>query len=99
MPQPELTVILCSHNPRADYLARVMVGLTRQSLARERWELLVIDNASDPPISAGIDLSWHPLARIVREEALGLTQARLRGYREAGAGVLVFVDDDNVLAP
>jgi len=34
----------------------------------------------------------------VREEELGLTPARLRGIREAAGEILVFVDDDNVLA-
>ena len=42
-------------------------------------------------------MSWHPYARHVREERLGLTAARLRGVSEAIADILVFVDDDNVL--
>jgi glycosyltransferase involved in cell wall biosynthesis len=46
-----------------------------------------------------IELGWHPKARLVREEALGLTPARLRGIREAAGDLLVFVDDDNVLDP
>ena len=37
--------------------------------------------------------------RILREEKLGLTPARLCGIREAGGDLLVFVDDDNVLDP
>ena len=37
--------------------------------------------------------------RIVREETLGLTPARLRGIRETTGDLLVFVDDDNVLDP
>jgi len=45
----------------------------------------------------GIDLSWHPMGRVVREEKLGLTHARLRGFAEAKAPLIVFVDDDNVL--
>jgi glycosyltransferase involved in cell wall biosynthesis len=46
-----------------------------------------------------LDLSWHPHARIIREEALGLTPARLRGIAEAQAPLLLFVDDDNVITP
>jgi hypothetical protein len=42
-------------------------------------------------------LGWHSNARVVREEELGLTPARLRGIREATGELLVFVDDDNVL--
>jgi hypothetical protein len=35
----------------------------------------------------------------VREEELGLTYARLRGFAEAKGKLIVMVDDDNVLAP
>jgi hypothetical protein len=42
-------------------------------------------------------LKWHPSARYIREEVLGLTPARLRGIQEAQGELLVFVDDDSVL--
>ena len=92
-----LSVITCSHNPRADYLKQVIDALERQTLAKERWEYLLIDNLSDEPLAARFDLSWHPQAKHIVEERLGLTAARLRGIREAAGEVLVFVDDDNVL--
>lgn len=92
-----ISVITCTHNPRPEYLDRTLSALKAQSLSVEQWELLVIDNASDRPLAAGLDLSWHPGARVIREDQLGLTPARLRGIREAGTEVLVFVDDDNVL--
>jgi glycosyltransferase involved in cell wall biosynthesis len=62
-----------------------------------QWEFLLVDNASQQLLSSEIDLSWHPNARHIREEHLGLTPARLRGIKEAGAEIIVFVDDDNVL--
>ena len=40
-----------------------------------------------------------PNARVVREEKLGLTNARLRGFAETTGEIIVLVDDDNVLAP
>jgi len=49
--------------------------------------------------NAEVDLGWHPEARIVREERLGLTFARLRGFAEASGELIVMVDDDNLLAP
>jgi glycosyltransferase involved in cell wall biosynthesis len=98
MPNIVTSVITCSHNPRADYLARVIAALQSQPLARSDWELLLIDNASAEPLAGRYDLSWHPNARHIREEELGLTPARLRGIAEARGELLVFVDDDNVLA-
>ena len=44
------------------------------------------------------DLSWHPRGRIIREDKVGLTHARLRGIDEARGELIVFIDDDNVLA-
>jgi glycosyltransferase involved in cell wall biosynthesis len=35
----------------------------------------------------------------VREDELGLTAARLRGMRDSSGQLLIFVDDDNLLAP
>lgn len=94
-----ISVIICTHNPRYNYLARVLQALQEQTLPTNLWELLLIDNASNKPLSLEFDLSWHPNARHIREEQLGLTPARLRGIKEAVAEAIVFVDDDNVLEP
>jgi glycosyltransferase involved in cell wall biosynthesis len=94
-----ISAIICTHNPRPDYLRRVLDALKAQSLPKEQWELLLIDNASKEPLAKSYDLSWHPHSRHIREDELGLTPARLRGIAEAEGGLLVFVDDDNILAP
>ncbi len=92
-----ISVIVCTHNPKRNYLDKVIVALMSQTLPLEEWELLIIDNASEQLLSSEIKLTWHPNARHVRENQLGLTPARLRGIREAKGEILVFVDDDNVL--
>ena len=92
-----ISVIICTHNPRRDYLERTLDSLRSQSLDRAEWELIVVDNQSSPPVVGMVDLSWHARARVVIEAELGLTPARLRGIEEARADVLLFVDDDNVL--
>ena len=92
-----LSVLVCTHNPRTDYLARALQALKEQDLPSSEWELLIIDNASERPVREMCDVSWHPNSRHVREEKLGLVPARLRGIRESTGSVLLFVDDDNVL--
>lgn len=94
-----LSVIICTHNPRRDYLERTLKALKAQTFLLEKWELLVIDNASSLPLAAELDLSWHPQARVVLETELGILPARVRGLQEAKADLMLFVDDDNVLAP
>ncbi len=99
MSQPGLSVVICTHNPRADYLARTLSGLKAQTLASDQWELLLVDNASRVPHAAGAGQPGHAAARVVAEPEVGLTAARLRGIDEARADLIVFVDDDNILAP
>lgn len=98
-PALPVAIIICTHNPRRDYFERCLDGLKAQTLAKDQWELVLVDNASAPGKAPRPDLAWHPRARMVREEKLGLTPARLRGIRETDADLLVLVDDDNVLNP
>ncbi len=95
--KPNISVIICSHNPRLECIERVLNVLKAQTLSMEQWELLLVDNASTQVLSEEIDLGWHFNARHIRENQLGLTPARLRGIQEAQAETLVFVDDDNIL--
>lgn len=67
----QLSVIICCHNPRRDYLARVLEALKGQTLSTNNWELLVVGNASEDPVSANHNISWHPNARHVREDEFG----------------------------
>jgi hypothetical protein len=107
-----VSVVIPTHNPRRDYLARVIEALRQQTLSKDRWEVVVVDNGSREALEVAsrqtsvvsekancVDLIWHPNARVVREEMLGLTFARLRGFAEAKGELIVMVDDDNLLAP
>src|SRR5437867_11640557 len=95
----DVSVIICTHNPRPDYLRRVLDALKAQTLPMEQWELLLIDNASSEGLVDVWDLSWHPSAHHIRENELGKTPSVLRGIKESAGELLVLVDDDNVLAP
>jgi glycosyltransferase involved in cell wall biosynthesis len=94
---PILSVIICTHNPRIEYLNQVLDSLKFQTLPQSQWELILIDNQSAITLESEIDLSWHFASFQVRENQLGLTNARLRAFREASTDIIVFVDDDNIL--
>ncbi len=95
----KVSVIICAFNPRMAALERVLAALRGQTLPLTDWELLLIDNASTEPLSQRVDLAWHPHARIVREDRLGVAIARARGFSESCGELVVMVDDDNVLDP
>ncbi|NBB78992.1 MAG: glycosyltransferase [Verrucomicrobia bacterium] len=97
-----LLVALCTHNPNRGFLAETIDALARQTMAKEAWEFLLVDNASTTTTARDADISWHPRARCISEPKPGLTAARSRVIREAvttGAKTILFVDDDNILAP
>ncbi len=93
-----LTVIIPAHNPHPERLARTLRGLLAQTLDPASWQLLLVDNGSSPALSAA-DLAAHAPSgfRLVREDRLGLSHARRRGFLEAAGDFFVLVDDDNVL--
>jgi len=93
----DASVIICAHNPRPDYLGRALDALCAQTLCKERWELLIVDNASASPLAPVWDLSWHVNGRHLVEKEVGLALARQRAMKEALSDLLIFVDDDNVL--
>lgn len=92
-----LTVILCTHNPRLDYLRRTITSLQQQTLGIDQWELIVVDNASSRPVADDLELGWHPQAQVVVEPVPGLTRARIKGIHEATSPLILFIDDDNEL--
>ena len=93
----DASVIICTHNPRADYFARVLEALRAQTLPLDKWELLIVDNASQIPLAPRYDISWHAAGRHISELELGLAAARRCGIEAAASDLIVFVDDDNLL--
>lgn len=95
---PALTVALCTHNPRADFLSRTIEGLRAQTLPKDQWSLLIIDNASTAPLIESA-FPWDGSLLVYREERLGLVNARLAAISNSTSELIIFVDDDNVLDP
>ena len=75
-----LSVIIPTHNPNWNYLRQVLEALAAQTLDHSQWELVIVDNASSEMGDGRWEMGGIPNARIVREERLGLTNARLRGF-------------------
>lgn len=93
----DVSVIICTRNPRGDFLDDVLAALERQTLSRDRWELLIIDNGSSTPLAGTLDLSWHKSARVIYEPSLGKTFALFKALKEFRGNLFLIVDDDNVL--
>jgi hypothetical protein len=95
----EISVHICTYNPKPEHLARTLEALRKQTLPYEKWELLLLDNASTTQIAAEADLSWHPNAYRHLVSEPGKTNALKFAIQNARAPLLLTVDDDNVLDP
>jgi glycosyltransferase involved in cell wall biosynthesis len=97
MENPEITVAICTHD-NAAVLDRALRRLLRQRVAGARWELLVVDNrCSDrtPELLRAWEASGaFPMMRVVREERLGLSNARRAAVDHARSDLIAFIDDD-----
>src|SRR6185369_18013044 len=95
---PDISVIIVTYNPREDLLNWALDSLEAQTLAKSRFEVIVVDNNSSPPLTAERLSAGRTLdIRLVREQRQGIMFARWAGITAARAELLVFVDDDNHL--
>ena len=96
-----LQVCLCTHNPRPEIFHKVLTALRRQTV-RTPFEVIIVDNASQPPIEEWAcrnALGAETPLRIERESTLGIAAARVRAVATTAADWVLFVDDDTELMP
>ena len=94
-------VIICTHNPRWDYLIRTFDSIQEQKSVNgveiQKW---LVDNNSTPDCSEKLkELCAERGFLYLFEKELGLVHARICGLRNTSGEVIVWVDDDTVLAP
>lgn len=97
-----VSVVVCTWN-RARVLPGALESLARQTAASDRYEIVIVDNAS----TDGTDVicrsfvEAHPglHTTYVTERQPGLSHARNRGMAEAKGHVVTYIDDDAVATP
>lgn len=94
---PQIGVVIPHYDQLAS-LAECLASLDRQSLPRERFEIVVVDNASPCGIAAVAEVVAGR-ALLVEETGKGAGPARNRGVAETHAPVLAFIDADCVASP
>ena len=94
----DLTVCICSHN-RARYVQDCLDGLRRQTVARDRFTVLLVDSASPPAAAAELrSLAAANDARLVRLDHIGVSLARNAGAWAARTRFIAYIDDDAIPA-
>lgn len=92
----DVSFCLCTHNPRADFLERVIRScVSNQRQLGPSGEIILVDSASTQEWT--LPGPVPPQLRTVRVDAAGLARARIRAIQESKGRHLVLVDDDTVL--
>ncbi len=85
---------------RPESLRRLLTQLDTQTLPPDAYEVIVVDDGSDPPAAEGLaGLAVRYDLRLERQANAGAAAARDRGARLAEGTILVFVDDDMQVRP
>ncbi len=93
-PTMPVSVIIPYYQTPAETLARTLAALEGQTYSRELFEVIIVDDGSEPPLerprSTPLDV------KVVRQErrGFGAPRARNTGVRAAAHDILLFLDSD-----
>ncbi|MEK9160305.1 MAG: glycosyltransferase family 2 protein [Patescibacteria group bacterium] len=100
MSSPFLSVIIPTYN-RANVLEKCLRALQSQSLAKESFEVLVVDDGSSdftPELLKKWTEGW-PNLKALHQKNAGQGNARNKALKEATGQVILFIGDDIFAAP
>jgi GT2 family glycosyltransferase len=96
---PSFSVIIPTH-ARLPQLTACLKSFTRLEYPRDRFDLIVVDDGTDPPIESAIrDFKQHYDLIVLRQKQGGPGAARNCGAAHATGEFLAFTDDDCAPAP
>lgn len=91
---PAITAVICTHN-RQYFLEKSIQSLLDQTLNRDRYEIIVVDNGStDGTREVCKSYQSEPGFRYIFEPVIGLSQARNTAWRRAAGPYVGYLDDD-----
>ena len=94
-----ISAVVCTHN-RADYLNKAIPSLLRQQMSWDRYEIIIVDNAStDLTKQVVTKFSQAAHLRYIYEPRLGLSFARNTAWQNARGKFVAYLDDDAIAYP
>lgn len=96
MPPPKVSVIVPTYQ-RASALHKTLAALCAVDYPDDLFEIVVVDDGSTDSTSAGV--AKFSKVRYVYQPNTGVAAARNHGVRLSTGDVLIFVDDDIIVAP
>lgn len=95
----KISAIICTYN-RAEYLRKAIKSLVEQTLSKDNYEIIIVDNASEDNTKEVVkEFSDVSNLRYIYEAKLGLAQARNTGWQAAKGEYVAYIDDDTTASP
>ncbi|MFA4981712.1 MAG: glycosyltransferase [Candidatus Omnitrophota bacterium] len=98
MPKPLISAIICTKDRYQD-LENSLKSLADQDFDKDKYEIIVVDNASQDDTKKLVDKYLHiqaPRIKHIIENQIGLSFARNAGLKYSEADIVAFIDDDAV---
>ncbi len=94
VPTMPVSVIVPYYQTSAETLARTLAALEGQTCPRNLFEVVIVDDGSEPPLSRPRPTPLN--VKVVRQErcGFGIARARNTGARAAAHDILLFLDSD-----
>lgn len=89
----KVSIVIPTHN-RLEKLRETVEKLRLQDFPNDDYEIIVVDDGSNPPVVFEKDFTVSPNVKIVRLEGEERSVARNKGTREAQGELIIFIDDD-----
>ena len=93
-PRLPVSVVIPSYQTPLETLARTLAGLERQIYPRDLFEVVIVDDGTEPPLARPSSTSLN--LRVVRQDRrqFGAARARNTGAQAAAHDILLFLDSD-----
>lgn len=92
----DTSVIICSYN-RKPYLGRAIRSCMKQSLPRDKYEIIVVDDASTDKTQDVIAGFRDEIVPVLLEKNVGVAEASNVGIRKALGSFIIRVDSDDYI--
>jgi glycosyltransferase involved in cell wall biosynthesis len=90
--------IIIPTRDRPDVLLEVLLALEKQSVNKDYFEVLIVDDGSRVPVEGVLDKTQKLQAKVFRQGRLGPAKARNVGIQHAKHDLLLFINDDTIPA-
>lgn len=94
---PVITAAICTYN-RYDVLSKAIKSLEEQSLTKDKYKIIVVDNSPDYEYAETIKQQYHnpPFLEYIIEKTPGLSNARNVAAKMCGTEFISYIDDDAI---